>query len=78
MNDAIGKTVSTETHWMWTSIAEAKWDKHHVEPRKAGMMLTEINSEGYRSKRIHVPLLWVQKGYVIEADGEQTDLFDYL
>lgn len=69
---------STATHWQWTAHAEKTWNRHHVEPRKEGEMITHLDDRGYRVKRVTVPLSWVQKGYVQEADGEQLDLLDII
>ena len=66
---------STKTHWQWTSIAEQKWQKHNIESRREGEMLTVLDHKGYRVKRDTVPLSWVEKGYVREAEGEQIELF---
>lgn len=66
---------STETHWQWTAVAEAKWDKHHIEPRRAGQSLMIRDNSGEWVKRQTVPRSWVDKGYVQEADGEQLELF---
>lgn len=69
---------STQTHWQWTAVAEQTWKKHNIESRREGEMLTQLDGRGYRVKRITVPLSWVKKGYVQEAEGEQIDLLDII
>lgn len=69
---------STQTHWQWTAAAERKWQHHDTESRRAGEMLTHLDDRGYRVKRVAIPLSWVQKGYVQEAEGEQIDLLDII
>ncbi|MGG1638286.1 hypothetical protein [Paenibacillus sp. NRS-1760] len=66
---------ATTTNWQWTAVAEAEWQKHNVEPRRAGQILMERDREGIWVKRTKVPANWVDKGYVKEAAAEQTTLF---
>lgn len=69
-------TISTKTFWVWTKLAEDISIVHGHHPlKKAGEVLTEINAEGYRVKRLSIPKQWVEKGYVQEAPAEQLTLF---
>ncbi|CAM4099340.1 hypothetical protein L1N85_10790 [Paenibacillus alkaliterrae] len=69
---------STKIHWQWTAHTEQTWQRHNIEPRKAGQMLTELDERGYRVKRLTVPRSWVEKGLVQEAEEEQIDLLDII
>ena len=69
------KQKFTLTHWEWTELAEKRWEFQQKEPRRAGQMLTKLDSRGNRVKREFVPMTWVKQGYVREAEAEQIELF---
>ncbi|MGO4182256.1 hypothetical protein AB4Z17_13820 [Paenibacillus sp. TAF43_2] len=64
----------TTTHWKWTAVAEAKWQQHNVNPRRADQILMERDRDGEWVNRKTVPLSWVEKVYVQEAEVEQINL----
>lgn len=53
--EMIGRTVWTETFWVWTEATERLYPD-----RKAGMPV-------FVHHRKSVPLLWIHRGYVREA-----------
>ena len=61
----------------WTKLAEGRWQWHNKVPRKAGEPVLMV-SDGEWIRRKTVPTSWITAGYVIESEGVQTDLFDYL
>lgn len=71
MNNSIGKIVTAEKFWVWTELTESK----HPD-RKAGEKV-------YRNYEHQAPLLWLEKGYIREAQEVdmpegQTDIFDFI